>query len=39
MMNSYSKSGTGFDGTVSPDLQQYADRVIWLEDHWDDIKK
>ncbi len=30
---------TGFRGTVSPDLQQYADRVLWLNDYWDDIKK
>lgn len=30
---------TGFQGTVSPDLQSYADKVIWLEDHWDDIKR
>jgi uncharacterized LabA/DUF88 family protein len=30
---------TGFRGTVSPDLQQYADRVLLLNDYWDDIKK
>ncbi|MBT4525561.1 MAG: NYN domain-containing protein, partial [Deltaproteobacteria bacterium] len=30
---------TGFKGTISPDLQSYADKVIWLEDHWNDIKK
>ncbi|MBT4290023.1 MAG: NYN domain-containing protein [Deltaproteobacteria bacterium] len=30
---------TGFRGTVSPDLQSYADRILWLEDYWDDIKR
>ncbi|GAA4373169.1 NYN domain-containing protein [Hymenobacter koreensis] len=27
----------GFSGNVSPDLQSYADKVIWLEKHWDRI--
>ncbi len=30
---------SGFDGTVSADLQSYADRMIWLDDLWKDIKK
>ena len=29
----------GFDGSVSVDLQSYADRVIWLDDSWDKIKR
>jgi uncharacterized LabA/DUF88 family protein len=29
----------GFDGTVSADLQSYADSMIWLNDFWDEIKK
>lgn len=29
----------GFDGSVSSDLQSYADRVIWLDEHWDEFKK
>jgi uncharacterized LabA/DUF88 family protein len=30
---------TGFQETISPDLQSYADKVLWLEDYWDDFKK
>jgi nijmegen breakage syndrome protein 1 len=30
---------TGFDNTVSADLQSYADHVIWLNDCWEVIKK
>lgn len=30
---------TGFDGSVSSDLQSYADRMIWLEDYWDEFKR
>lgn len=30
---------TGFMDTVSADLQAYSDRVIWLNDHWDEIAK
>jgi nijmegen breakage syndrome protein 1 len=29
----------GFDGTISADLQSYSDRVIWLENAWEKIKK
>lgn len=29
----------GFDGTVSADLQSYASNVIWLDDHWDAIRR
>lgn len=29
----------GFDGSVSADLQSYADNVIWLNDIWSEIKK
>ncbi|MDR2768262.1 MAG: NYN domain-containing protein [Treponema sp.] len=28
-----------FDGSVSLDLQSYADRVLWLNDYWEEIKK
>ena len=28
-----------FQGSVSADLQSYADKVVWLDDHWDDIKR
>ena len=30
---------SGFEGTVSADLQSYANRVIWLDEHWESIKK
>ncbi|MCE1169438.1 MAG: NYN domain-containing protein [Sphingobacteriia bacterium] len=30
---------TGFENSLSADLQSYADRVIWLEDLWPAIKK
>jgi uncharacterized LabA/DUF88 family protein len=30
---------SGFNGTVSADLQSYADQMIWLDDLWEDIKK
>lgn len=30
---------SGFTGSVSADLQSYADRVIWLDESWADIKK
>jgi uncharacterized LabA/DUF88 family protein len=30
---------SGFDGSVSVDLQSYADRVVWLDDYVNDIKK
>lgn len=30
---------SGFDGSVSADLQSYADRVIWLNDSWDQIRR
>lgn len=30
---------TGFDNTISADLQSYADSVIWLNDCWGKIKK
>jgi len=30
---------TGFDNSVSADLQSYADKIIWLNDIWDEIKK
>ncbi len=29
----------GFQDSVSADLQSYADRVIWLSDHWKSIEK
>lgn len=29
----------GFDGSVSSDLQSYADHMVWLNEHWDTIKK
>jgi uncharacterized LabA/DUF88 family protein len=29
----------GYQGSVSPDLQSYADRVVWLDDHWSSIEK
>jgi nijmegen breakage syndrome protein 1 len=29
----------GFKFTVSPDLQSYADRVVWLDEIWDEVKK
>ena len=29
----------GFSGSVSPDLQSYANHVLWLNDHWDAFKK
>jgi uncharacterized LabA/DUF88 family protein len=29
----------GFNGTISPDLQSYADRVIWLDDMVDQFRK
>lgn len=29
----------GFEGSVSADLQSYADEVIWLDDLWNRIKK
>jgi uncharacterized LabA/DUF88 family protein len=29
----------GFDGSVSADLQSYADQVIWLNDCWEQIKR
>jgi uncharacterized LabA/DUF88 family protein len=30
---------SGFHNSVSPDLQSYADRVIWLDDHLDQFAK
>ena len=30
---------SGFHNTVSPDLQSYADRVIWLDEHIDAVAK
>ena len=30
---------SGFPDSVSPDLQSYADKVIWLDEHWDKFKK
>lgn len=30
---------SGFTGSVSADLQSYADRMIWLDQSWDEIKK
>ncbi len=30
---------SGFDGSVSADLQSYADKVIWLNEYWNEIKK
>jgi len=30
---------SGYDGSVSADLQSYADKVIWMNEFWDDIKK
>ena len=30
---------SGFNNTISADLQSYADRVIWLDDIWDQIEK
>ena len=30
---------SGFDSTVSADLQSYADQMIWLDDLWEDIEK
>lgn len=29
----------GYKERISPDLQSYADEVIWLDDLWDNIKK
>lgn len=29
----------GFDGSVSSDLQSYANKMIWLNEVWDSIKK
>lgn len=29
----------GFDGSVSSDLQSYADRVIWIDEFWASIQK
>ncbi len=29
----------GFSGSVSADLQSYADEVIWLDDWWDEIRR
>jgi hypothetical protein len=29
----------GFEGSVSADLQMYADNVVWLNEFWDKIKK
>jgi len=30
---------SGFDNSISADLQSYADHVLWLNDCWDVIKK
>ena len=30
---------TGYENSLSPDLQSYADQVIWLSDIWDEFKK
>jgi nijmegen breakage syndrome protein 1 len=30
---------TGFDDSVSVDLQSYADHVVWLDNYINDIKK
>lgn len=30
---------SGFANSMSSDLQSYTDKVIWLDDIWDDIKK
>jgi nijmegen breakage syndrome protein 1 len=29
----------GFHDSISPDLQSYADSVIWLNDHWEKIQR
>jgi len=29
----------GFEGSVSADLQSYANRVVWLNDFWDQIRR
>ena len=29
----------GYHDSLSPDLQSYADEVIWLDDAWDKIRK
>jgi uncharacterized LabA/DUF88 family protein len=29
----------GLDGSVSADLQSYADKVIWLNDFWEKVKR
>jgi uncharacterized LabA/DUF88 family protein len=29
----------GFDGSVSPDLQSYANEIIWINELWENIKK
>lgn len=30
---------TGFEGSISSNLQMYADEVVWLDHLWDQIKK
>ena len=30
---------SGFQGSVSSNLQMYADEVVWLDELWDQIKK
>jgi uncharacterized LabA/DUF88 family protein len=30
---------SGFEGSISADLQSYADKVIWLNQMWNEIKK
>ena len=30
---------SGFDNSISADLQSYADHVLWLNDSWDVIRK
>ncbi len=29
----------GFPDSLSPDLQSYADKVIWLDEHWEAFRK
>lgn len=29
----------GFPDSLSPDLQSYADKVVWLDEHWDKFRK
>ena len=29
----------GYEGTISPDLQCYADNILWLDDHYSNFQK